>query len=114
MSKRTYKVNELIKEEVSQILFREVNFGRGIITVTAVETTPDLRHAVVWLSVFGLEIELLEKTLKEKHKSMQKSLNERVHLKYVPKVEFRFDQSGEYIENISRVFQKIKRDESNK
>ena len=54
MSERTRRVDHLLQEEISAIISREVEDPRvGFVTITAVETTSDLRHATVWVSIIG-------------------------------------------------------------
>lgn len=54
MSQRTDRVDELLRQEIGGIVARDVADPRiGFATITRVETTPDLRHAKVWVSVIG-------------------------------------------------------------
>ncbi len=54
MSQRTDRVDELLRQEIGAIIARDVADPRiGFATITDVETTPDLRHAKVWVSVIG-------------------------------------------------------------
>jgi ribosome-binding factor A len=54
MSERTARLDELLREEISAVLRREVDDPRiGFLTITDVEVSPDLRHANVWVSVIG-------------------------------------------------------------
>jgi|1185.fasta_scaffold953759_1 ribosome-binding factor A len=54
MSERTARLDELLREEISGIVRREVDDPRiGFVTITDVEVTPDLRHANVWVSIIG-------------------------------------------------------------
>ena len=54
MSERTARLDELLREEISQVIRREVDDPRiGFVTITDVEVSPDLRHASVWVSVIG-------------------------------------------------------------
>ncbi len=55
MSRRTERVNELLRDHISAVLARDINDPRidGIVTITAVETSRDLAHARVWVSVAG-------------------------------------------------------------
>ena len=58
MSERTRRVDHLLQEEISAIVQREVHDPRvGFVTITSVETTPDLRHATVFVSIIGGEEE---------------------------------------------------------
>jgi ribosome-binding factor A len=54
MTERTRRLDELLREEISEIIRREVDDPRiGFLTITEVEVAPDLRHATVWVSVIG-------------------------------------------------------------
>jgi ribosome-binding factor A len=54
MSQRTERVDQLLREEIGRLITEEVADPRvGFATITDVETTPDLRHARVWVSVIG-------------------------------------------------------------
>jgi ribosome-binding factor A len=54
VSERTARLDELLREEISGVLSREVQDPRiGFVTVTDVEVAPDLRHATVWVSIIG-------------------------------------------------------------
>ena len=54
MSQRTERVDELLRQEIGSIVSRDVADPRvGFVTITEVETTTDLRHAKVWVSVIG-------------------------------------------------------------
>jgi ribosome-binding factor A len=54
MTERTARLDELLREEISSVIRREVDNPRiGFVTVTDVETSPDLRHASVWVSIIG-------------------------------------------------------------
>lgn len=58
MTQRTNRVDELLRQEIGGIVARDVADPRvGFATITRVETTPDLRHAKVWVSVIGQERE---------------------------------------------------------
>jgi len=111
MSKRVLKINELVKEEISQILFEEIGTDLGFFTVLAVDTTRDLRHSIVWLSYIGENQEALLEELERRGKVIQKNLNRRLVLKYVPKLTYRIDYSGEYAAELEKTFKKIKHDQ---
>ncbi len=59
MTRRSERVNELLREEISAIVQRELKDPRlgGLISITAVETSPDFRHARVFVSVLGTDEE---------------------------------------------------------
>lgn len=54
MSQRTARLDELLREEISAVIGREIADPRiGFVTVTSVDVAPDLAHATVWVSVIG-------------------------------------------------------------
>jgi len=54
VSQRTRRVDELLREEISSVIRREVDDPRiGFVTITDVDVTKDLRHANVWVSIIG-------------------------------------------------------------
>lgn len=54
MSERTRRVDNLLREEISEIIRRDVHDPRiGFVTITTVDVTTDLRHATVWASIIG-------------------------------------------------------------
>ena len=54
MTQRTDRIDQLLREEIGRLVTEEVADPRvGFATITRVETTPDLRHAKVWVSVIG-------------------------------------------------------------
>ena len=61
MTERTARLDELLREEISAVIARDIDDPRvGFVTVTDVEVAPDLRHAKVWVSVIGSEQERKE------------------------------------------------------
>jgi len=88
MSQRTDRVDELLRQEIGAILAREVADPRiGFATVTDVETTRDLSHAKVWVSVIGDTAERRE-TLEALERAMgfvRRELGVRLHLRRIPR-----------------------------
>lgn len=109
MTRRVQRVNELIREEISELLRREVNDPRinGLISVTEVVTSPDLRHARVYVSTMGTEEEKVqvEEGLAAASGFIRRLLGDRISLRYVPELSFQRDDS---IERGSRLLELIK------
>ncbi|MCK6565615.1 MAG: 30S ribosome-binding factor RbfA, partial [Dehalococcoidia bacterium] len=56
MSRRTERVNDLLREQLSELIQREVKdprVARGLVSITEVQVSPDLRHATVYVSHLG-------------------------------------------------------------
>ena len=95
---RLRRVNEAVREVVSAHIAGDLKDPRiGFVTVTAVDTSPDLTHARVYVSVLGDEGER-EQTLEGLHSSrgyLQAMLNEELRLKRTPTLAFVYDASVE-------------------
>jgi len=98
MSQRTDRVAELLRQEIGSILSREVKDPRiGFATVTKVETTPDLRHARVWVSVIGQPGERTE-TIAALDRAMpfvRHELGTRLRIRRIPDLHVRLDETSE-------------------
>src|SRR5665811_46009 len=96
MSQRTDRVDELLRQEIGAILAREVADPRiGFATVTDVETTSDLSHAKVWVSVIGDAAERSE-TLAALDRAMgfvRRELGVRLRLRRIPALHVELDGS---------------------
>lgn len=82
--------------------------GQGMITVTRVETTGDLRYAKIWLSVFGLQDEKeFKKGLKSASGWLRRELGNALNLVYTPELVFEIDHSIEYGAKISGILENL-------
>lgn len=88
------KVNEMLRMAVAEILLREVELPLGsFVTVTSVDTSRDLKHAVVYVTVLpdGKRISII-KQLQSSRGHVQQLLGKRISLKFTPKIRFDFDE----------------------
>ncbi len=99
MTRRTDRINELFREEISELLLRHVKDPRisGLITITAVENSEDMRHAKVYISVLGTEEERTSALagLQAAAGFIRHELVERLSLRRVPELSFIRDDSIE-------------------
>src|SRR3954469_7775645 len=98
MSQRTDRVDELLRQEIGALLAKEVADPRiGFVTITDVETAPDLRHAKVWVSVIGAKADR-DETLRALGQAMpfiRHELGRRLRIKRIPELHVRLDDSAE-------------------
>jgi ribosome-binding factor A len=105
MSRRTLQVGELLREELSDIIRREVSDPRvGFFSITEVEVTDDLRSARVFVSVLGSDREREETltALRSAASFIRFHLKPRLRIRNIPDLEFRDDRSMEHAEQIAR------------
>jgi ribosome-binding factor A len=98
MTARTDRIDELLRQEIGVIIAREIADPRvGFATVTSVETTPDLRHAKVFVSVIGQAADR-KATLSALGRAMpfiQHELGKRLRIKRIPQFHLELDDTLE-------------------
>lgn len=103
MSERVQQVNELLKHEVSSYLQEHLGEHSGLLTITAVETAHDLKTAVIWYGYVGDDLGKVNGQLRRERKSLQSHINKRFVMKSVPKINLKYDKSGDYAVEISKI-----------
>ena len=109
MSERTARLDELLREEISEVVRREVDDPRvGFVTVTDVEVSPDLRHANVWVSVIGSPEERRQ-TLRALGRAMPfvRGRLGRLRLKRIPELHLKEDQTAERGTRLLRILEDL-------
>lgn len=109
--KRAERVNALLQRELGMIISEELRDPRiGFSTVTAVETTDDLRTAKVHVSVLGDDEKIAEtmRALEEAKPYLRHELGSRVALRFVPELMFLSDRTAERAARISTLLREAK------
>jgi len=110
MTARTEQLDELFRQEIAEIVTREVADPRiGFATITDVETSPDLRHALVWVSVIGQPKER-DTTIEALGRAMpfvRRELGHRLRLKRIPELHVRLDDTAERGTRVLRLLHEI-------
>lgn len=112
MTRRTRQVGELLREELTDIIRREVKDPRiGFFSITRVDVPPDLRTARVFVSVLGTEEERqnTQEALRSAAKFIRFHLKPRLRMRQIPELDFRDDRSMEYAAQISERMEEIRR-----
>ena len=108
--KRLDRVNQLIKEEISTLLQRELKDPRlGFVSVTEVETSRDLRTAKVFVSVLGDEARWTASltALTSARGFVRTWLREHLDLRVTPDIQFRADRSMEHAARIQALLRQL-------
>ncbi len=112
-NRRIEQVNEFLRNEVAQLIRQERDELRlGLISVTEVQTSPDLRHAKVFISTLGGEKErdAAVATLRRHASHLRHLLAPRITFRSVPSLDFRPDPSLEAGAAIMRTLNEIERE----
>lgn len=107
MVRRTQRVSELLREEISLIVQRQLRDPRipAMTSITRVETSDDLRHARIFVSVMGSDTgkEQAIIGLNSATRFIKKRLNDVVSLRRMPDLAFMLDDSMEKADRVLRV-----------
>lgn len=111
---RISRVNQLIKKELSKILFREIDFPEEtLVTLTRVETSADLEEAKVYISVlpedkFVKVFEMLDKLVY----FLQQKLNKRLRMRPLPRIKFVEEKKTAEASRIEELLEQIRKEEN--
>ena len=107
---RLDRINEELKKEVSNIINYDLKNPniKGMITVTKVNITPDLRYAKLQISMLNVKDKKENlKQLKTSSGYIRSEIAKRINLRYTPELVFELDESIEYGAHISEVLNRI-------
>ncbi|SHI04488.1 ribosome-binding factor A [Sporobacter termitidis DSM 10068] len=109
-SNKIGRINEDIQRVMSSLLrnVKDPRVNQGMTSITAVDTTGDLRYCKIYLSVMGLQSEKeLMKGLKSAAGYLRRELGNSLQLRYTPELIFQLDRSIEHGANISKILNKL-------
>ena len=113
MSVRTERVASLVKELLSESIQRRFRMEEvGLITVTEVRMSPDLKIAKVYISIFGPAEKKKQSfaRLEAEKAGMRSDLGRNMNLKFTPSLSFFLDESLDYAMRIEDLLHKIHKD----
>ena len=107
---RTQKLGDLIQRELSELVQRELRDPRvGMITITAVDVSPDFSHAkVLYTTLDPAQVEDAAKGLKRAAGFLRSQLARRIKLYTTPELRFEYDVSVERGDRLSRLIDSVK------
>lgn len=111
MAHRPERLAEAIKQEISDIVRDELKDPRiGFVTITRVEVSTDLRHAKIYVSVFGEKKEQEDSiaALQRAKGFIRSELGRRIRLRHVPEINFILDQSIDRGSKVLELLSKVK------
>lgn len=110
MSRRTDRVADVVRAELSDLLLREVHDPRvKLASVTEVALTPDMRRAVVKVSVLGEEKQRLEtvEALRHARGFLRTELSHRLRMRVTPELVFELDRGAEHSQRMSDLLESL-------
>lgn len=114
MSRRTERVEDLLRGELSQLILRELADPRvRLASIAEVHVTPDLRRARIQVSVMGEEATRESAVAALRHASgfLRRQLGARLRLRVVPELEFTLDRGAEHSVHIASLLETLDHDD---
>lgn len=114
MTRRTERINDLLRDEISDLLRRGVKDPRvaGLVTITDVDVSPDLRRAKVFVSVMGTDEEKTStlRALRAAAHFVRRELRKRLTIRRTPELDFLRDDSLERGAHILELLEDVRDD----
>lgn len=112
-SRRQKRVSSLIKEELGRLLIELIQDSiSGLITITRVEMSKDLKTAYVFISLFACrEKEKILDLLERRKGFLRKSIASKTKLKYNPLLIFSLDETSDYEDRIDKIIKNMRKNE---
>ena len=108
--KRSRRVSELLREEISRVITQQLKDPRiGLVTVTSIKLTDDLKLARVYFSILG-DADTRKSSLLGLEcaaKFIRTEIGRKTNLKYVPELEFYYDETVDYAQKIESLLKQI-------
>jgi ribosome-binding factor A len=117
VSIRTEKVAEEIRHQIADVLKRELSdIQIGLVTVTKVRVSPDLKQAKIYLSFIGNNVPAAVCTdkINLRKKQIRMALSQKIHLRFMPDITFYYDDTIEYANHIDELIKQIHKDDEKK
>ena len=108
---RIEKVNSLIQQIVGEQIHHHLDEGPGIVTVSKVEASRDLKWAKVWISIIGGDDDRIFKILEHHLYDIQGELNRSLSMKVVPRLQLFLDTSPRYAQHIDELIKQVHEEE---
>jgi ribosome-binding factor A len=112
MSRRIDRINGLLRQEISELLSRQIKDPRlsGVISITQVKTSSDLSNARVYVSVLGDEAtkQSAMEGIQSAATFLRRELRDRLTLRHVPFMKFVLDESIENADHLLRIMDQIR------
>ena len=107
---RPQRVGDLIQRELSELVARELRDPRvGMVTLTAVDVSPDMSHAKVFFTLLDKErLEEVQEGLRRAAGFLRSQLAKRVKLYSIPELRFEYDESIERADRLSQLIDSVK------
>jgi len=112
MSHRIEQINELLKSEIAHLLSTQIGFIDCLPTITYVKCTPDIKKAVIGLSILPANHSgTALKRIRKHNKLIIDTLRKKLDLKFIPRITWEIDEGEKHRNKIEKILEKIKQED---
>ena len=112
MPNRIEKVNSLLRHEISDLILRNFKFNDALVTLTKVDTTPNLIETRVYISVLPEDkTDQVIKVLNAGVYDIQQKINKKLNMRPIPKIMFKKDMQIASASKIEALLEGLKKEE---
>lgn len=114
MSLRLKKIESMLKEELSLLFHQKLKDPLfGIVTITDIKVSPDIKSSKVYVSVYEKEKrdEVMAK-LNGVKKMLRTEIAHKVRMKHTPELNFYIDETLDYVDKMENLFKEINKDDN--
>ncbi len=121
---RIAKVNSLLEKELGPILHEFLDWQNGLVTITKVETSRDMKYAKIWISILNTPSAAASQVIDAKNDvtladqkildhlskniyDIQGEINKHFNTKIIPRLSFHLDTSPRYVEHIDELIREV-------
>ena len=121
---RIAKVNSLLEKELGPILREFLDWQNGLVTITKVETSKDMKYAKIWISILNTPSAAAKQVIDAKNDvtladqkildhlskniyDIQGEINKHFNTKIIPRLSFHLDTSPRYVEHIDELIREV-------
>lgn len=112
MSRRSVRISDLLRDELSKMIANQLKDPRinGMLSITQVDVSPDLRSARAFVSVFGdpIQRKMALEGLNSSSGFLRRELGSRLHFRRIPEIKFILDDSMEQGDNLLKLIDNLK------
>ena len=112
---RLERINNQIRQLIGDALIKQIPSTKyGLLTISKVKVSPDLKNAKIFYTVFDAKLSTLEinASLNKKRKFFRKILGLKMKTKNIPDLSFFYDDTLEYENHLNEIFKKINKDDT--
>jgi len=105
---RILQLNQLIKQELGQLISSEIEFPNFLVTITNVDTSPDMKSSKILISVIPDKLRgTALKILRKNTKNLQSLLKKNISIKFTPNLKFLIDEQEIHASKIDKLLDEI-------